>query len=345
MNIKYQAIDSENNLFDTIIQHYRIKKPIIMTSFSELPTEAQLTKNYELTSIITQALTQFIAEANPYILFNGLLDNLLRLTESEYGFIGEVFYNNTGQPYIQSYATTNISWSKETRELYDKTEKQGLTFSKLNTLYGEILKTGKYVISNNPADDPRSGGLPKGHPPLNRFLGIPFFSGDSLLGVVGIANRESGYDESLIEYLDPFLSTCGNLIQAYRNNQQKQMVERELQSYKRRLAALLEKRAEKATNEPLPVIALGEGYVYLEEQQTLSQFDKVIPLTKKESLLLHLMITHRNQVIDHQKIEAVVWKDVIVSESSLRALVLRLRKKLPGITIKTISGVGFLLAV
>lgn len=316
-----------------------------MTTFANLPTDIQLAKSYELTNAISQALSQFIAEANPYILFNGLLDNLLRLTESEYGFIGEVFYNNTGQPYIQSYATTNISWSKGTRELYEKTEKQGLTFSKLNTLYGEILKTGKYVISNNPASDPRSGGLPKGHPPLNKFLGVPFFSGDSLLGVVGIANRESGYDESLIEYLKPFLSTCGNLIQAYRNNQQKQVVEKELESYKRRLAALFEKQASVADKEAMTAITLGESYVYHEDQQTLTQFGEVIALTKKESLLLHLLATHRNQIIDHQKIEAFVWKDIIVSESSLRALVLRLRKKIPGITIKTISGVGFLLAI
>jgi len=323
-----------------------------MTSFAELPTDVQLAKSYELTNAITQALTQFIAEANPYILFNGLLDNLLRLTESEYGFIGEVFYNNTGQPYIQSYATTNISWSKETSDLYQKTEKQGLTFSKLNTLYGEILKTGKFVISNDPANDPRSGGLPKGHPPLNRFLGIPFFSGDGLLGVVGIANRQSGYDESLIEYLRPFLSTCGNLIQAYRNNQQRQMVEQELLSYKRRLAALITKREEADNNQSAtrqdddrPAVILGNGYTYVEKHNTLLFNNEVLPLTKKESLLLQLLVKHRNQVTDHRTIESFVWKDVVVSESSIRALVLRLRKKLPDITIKTISGVGFLLAV
>lgn len=323
-----------------------------MTTFAELPTDVQLAKHCELTNAITQALTQFIAEANPYILFNGLLDNLLRLTESEYGFIGEVFYNNTGQPYIQSYATTNISWSKETSELYQKTEKQGLTFSKLNTLYGEILKTGKFVISNDPGNDPRSGGLPKGHPPLNRFLGIPFFSGDSLLGVVGIANRQSGYDESLIEYLQPFLSTCGNLIQAYRNNQQRQMVEQELLSYKRRLSALMAKRTEAeekqlASNDETDTadIILGHGYTYIESQHALMLNNEVLPLTKKESLLLQLLVEHRNKVTDHRTIESFVWKDVVVSESSIRALVLRLRKKLPEITIKTISGIGFLLAV
>jgi len=325
-----------------------------MSTFSELPTDVQLAKNYELTNAIAKALSQFIAEANPYILFNGLLDNVLQLTDSQYGFIGEVFYNNTGQPYIQSYATTNIAWSQETRELYEKTEKQGLTFSKLNTLYGEILKTGKYVISNAPAKDPRSGGLPHGHPPLNKFLGIPFYSGDNnLLGVVGIANRKGGYDESLIQYLQPFLSTCGNLIQAYRNNQQKQVVEQELQSYKRRLAALFKKHpeisSEKTTSSAKASaeqgIPLGNNYSYLEHQQTLTRDNEIIPLTKKEASLLHLLVNHRNQVVNHQQISSFVWQDVIVSESSSRALVLRLRKKLPSITIKTVRGVGVLLSV
>jgi len=322
-----------------------------MTSFAELPTNIQLAKNYALTNAITKVLSQFIAEANPYILFNGLLENVLQLTDSEYGFIGEVFYNNTGQPYIQSYATTNIAWSQETRELYKKTEKQGLTFSKLNTLYGEILKTGKYVISNNPAKDPRSGGLPNGHPPLNKFLGIPFYSADNLLGVVGIANRESGYDESLIEYLQPFLSTCGNLIQAYQNNRQKQAVEQELQSYKRRLAALFEKHPEISSKKPSSKtnteqgIKISDDYSYLEQQQTLTCNNDVVPLTNKESSLLHLLVTHRNQVVNHQQITSFVWQDVIVSESSSRALVLRLRKKLPGIAIKTVRGVGVLLSV
>jgi len=326
---------------------------MIMSTFSDLPTDVQLAKSYELTNAIAKVLSQFIAEANPYILFNGLLENVLKLTDSEYGFIGEVFYNNTGQPYIQSYATTNIAWSPETQELYEKTEKQGLTFSKLNTLYGEILKTGKYVISNAPSKDPRSGGLPHGHPPLNKFLGIPFYSGDNLLGVVGIANREGGYDESLIQYLQPFLSTCGNLIQAYRNNHQKQVVEQELQSYKRRLAALFKKHPEisrqqtanNAEANPEQGILLGDNYSYLEHQQTLTYNNEVVPLTKKESSLLHLLVTHRNQVVNHQQISSCVWQDVIVSESSSRALVLRLRKKLPSIVIKTIRGVGVLLSV
>ncbi len=311
--------------------------------------ENQLAKNYELTQAITHALSQFIAQANPYILFNGLLDSLLELTDSEYGFIGEVFYSNTGLPYIQSYATSNISWSMETRDLYEKTERQGLTFSKLNTLYGAILKTGKYVLSNDPANDPRSGGLPKGHPPLNTFLGVPFYSGETLLGVVGIANKHEGYEDSLVDYLTPFLETCGNLIQAYRNNQQKLQVEQELMSYKRRLAALVEKQSfqknHSAWQKPITTgesnpTPIGLGYHYDSNQKRLLLNEEPVSLTRKESLMLELLMAHINKVVDHLTIESFVWKNVVVGESSLRALMLRLRRKIPGINIQTISGVG-----
>lgn len=318
--------------------------------------EIQFSQNYLLMDAITQTLSKFITETNPFILFNGLLDKLLELTKSEYGFIGEVFYSNNGQPYIQSYATTNIAWSDETRKLHQETADKGLAFTKLNSLYGEILKTGKYVLSNDPANDPRSGGLPKGHPPLNKFLGLPFYSGETMLGVVGIANKSGGYDESLIDYLAPFLSVCGNIIQAYRNNQQQHIIKQELQSYKLRIAALIAKQQATVENksdfplskETMPnktdtVIHLGENYTYYNKHKTLQQGEEHIPLTKKETMLLHLLITNHGQLVTHREIESYVWEDVIVSESSLRALVLRLRKKLTGLTIKTISGLGFIL--
>jgi hypothetical protein len=46
----------------------------------------------ELLSAITTVLSHYIAETDPYILFCGLLDSLLEMTDSEYGFIGEIFY-------------------------------------------------------------------------------------------------------------------------------------------------------------------------------------------------------------------------------------------------------------
>ena len=56
-------------------------------------------------------------------------------------------------------------------------------------------------------NDPRSGGLPSGQPPLNAFLGLPFFHGETLVGVIGIANRPGGYSEADVTYLDRVVRT------------------------------------------------------------------------------------------------------------------------------------------
>ncbi len=149
------------------------------------------------------------------ILFDRLLKDLLSLTQSEYGFISEVLYTPSGEPYFKSRAITNIAWNRTTREFYEKNISSGLEFYNLNTLFGAVFTSGKPVISNDPSTDPRSGGLPEGHPPLNTFLGLPLYSNSELIGMVGIANRPDGYNESLVEFLQPFLATCGSLIKKY----------------------------------------------------------------------------------------------------------------------------------
>ncbi len=285
----------------------------------------------QLLNAITIVLSNYITETDPYILFNGLLDTLLDITNSEYGFIGEVFYTPDKQPYIKSYATTNISWNKETRDLYHKTKRKGMLFSRFDSLYGAVLKTGQLVVSNQPTADPRSCGLPHGHPPLNSFLGIPFYGGGELLGVVGIANRKKGYHISLAESLQPFLTSCGNLIQAYRQNLKNQQIEAELCKYKERLL-ILDKS-----------ISLGAGYSFTPSAQTLFHHGEAILLTKKELKLLEILALNHNTPVSSITIENHVWQGVLVGESSLRSLLLRLRKKLPDLLIKTISGLGYML--
>lgn len=317
-----------------------------MVTFDSLPIEEQLYRNRQLLKTVSRALSQFVAEVNPFILLNGLLDDLLELTESEYGFIGEVFYSDTGNPYIRSYATTDISWNKGTQDLYEATSAKGMVFSKLDTLYGEVLKTGQHVISNNPCADPRSGGIPEGHPPLRSFLGVPLYSGSNLQGVVGIANRDGGYDTSLLEYLAPFVTVCGDLIHAYRNNRKNLQLEEELQSYKRRVSALTQRQVMSKSTASLPDFEqLADDCVFESSENRLTCKNKKIELTNKEAQLLKLLVSHRNQVVKYQTLEEELWKDMVVSESSLRALVLRLRKKAPSANIRTITGIGYMLSL
>ena len=57
---------------------------------------------HELLLAISHAQGQFIVDADPRDLFDKLLDELLKLTDSEYGFIGEVLYVDDGTPFLKT---------------------------------------------------------------------------------------------------------------------------------------------------------------------------------------------------------------------------------------------------
>jgi PAS domain S-box-containing protein len=206
-----------------------------------------MTQNYQadndsitgLLRAITQAQSYFISDVKPRILFEELLSNLLILTKSEYGFIGEIRHRQNNIPYLKTHAITNIAWNEETRKFYEDNIENGLEFDNLNTLFGKVITTGEPVISNDPYHDPRRGGLPEGHPPLNAFLGLPFYQSNRLIGMVGIANRKGGYDEQMIHYLQPFLATCANIIEAYRVNKQRLQIENALRDSESKNRAIL----------------------------------------------------------------------------------------------------------
>jgi signal transduction histidine kinase/ActR/RegA family two-component response regulator len=110
----------------------------------------------------------------------------------------------------------------------------------MNSLFGHVILNKDTLIANDPKSHPSSCGIPDGHPPLNHFLGIPFFEqGEKKMnGMVGIANKPGGYTQEDVDFLEPFVVTCSNLIQAYAAVQEN-----------KRLINTLEENVEQRTNE------------------------------------------------------------------------------------------------
>jgi GAF domain-containing protein len=148
--------------------------------------------------------------------FDSLLTEILNTTQSEYGFIGEVFVGEDGRPYLKTHAITNIAWNEETRTFYEDNAPQGLEFRNLRTLFGAAISSARPVISNDPAGDSRSGGLPTGHPAMHCFLGLPLMDEEGMVGMLGVANRPGGYDEDLLEALSPLSSKTARLLRLHR---------------------------------------------------------------------------------------------------------------------------------
>lgn len=138
------------------------------------------------------------------------LDGLIKVTNSDYGFIAAVEADEQGR-YLRTHAVTDISWNADTRKLYEESKAQGMIFRNPKTLFGRVLTEGQTIVANEVQHDPRAGGRPPGHPPLNSFLGLACGRGDQLSAVVGLANRPGGFSGGLIADLEPaaiFIDAC-----------------------------------------------------------------------------------------------------------------------------------------
>ena len=186
--------------------------------------------NFKLLKAIVAIQSSFIGEKDIRTAFSSMLTCLLDVTDSKYGFLGEVLVSEEGAPYMIAHALTDISWDEETKKIYDQSMAKGFEFRNLNTLFGVTLATAKPVVSNDPKNDPRGGGLPKGHPGMKNYMGIPIKFDGKMVGMLGVANRERGYSEEIMHALEPILVTAGSMIQSMRSISRNDTIERDLQS-------------------------------------------------------------------------------------------------------------------
>ena len=177
--------------------------------------EGKLGLQRKMLDVLHKSTTSFVERGDIRSTVESMLDALLELTSSDYGFAGEVLFDE-GIPYLKTHAITNIAWDKETQDLYEEKMSTGFEFRNLDTLYGEVMTSRERVLSYDPANDPRAGGLPDGHPAMKSFLGVPIFYGDDLVGMYGIANASNGYGEEIQDLLKTFNATYGVLINSKR---------------------------------------------------------------------------------------------------------------------------------
>ncbi|MCP4598393.1 diguanylate cyclase [Neptuniibacter sp.] len=253
---------------------------------------AELAKRNQILSTIDSLREDFIKETAALALFPELLESLKSLTDSEYGFIGEVQYDQTGSKYLKVYAISNLSWNEETNRLYESFFDNGIEFKKLDNLFGRAITHGNTVISNDPVNDDRSSGLPKGHPELTSFIGIPVFFGERLVGEIGLANRNGGYDESILNDLAPVVDALGQIIVGRWDRQARLEAEKELK--------------ELASTDPLTEVSNRRSF----ESKLIDEMARANRYEEPLSLLM-LDIDHFKEVNDHYGHDA---GDIILKE-------------------------------
>lgn len=182
-------------------------------------TEAQLLKSQELLSSVQTAQSKYIVDGNAQEIFDYLLNTLMKLTNSEIGFINEIYIDNNNQKKILNLA---------------KASHAKLDYSKLVDLiidnYYKIIKKNdidsidELLIDNNVDSINYRLHLTEYYSQIKNFIRMPLFFGGEVVGIAALANSSNGYSNELYTFLEPFVSTCSGIIHAIRTNKNEKKV-------------------------------------------------------------------------------------------------------------------------
>ncbi|WP_372972923.1 PAS domain-containing protein [Marinobacter sp.] len=178
--------------------------------------DLRLERQARLLNMLHDSLTAFVLEGRFRTTLDTMLNNLIALTGSEFGYLAEVLYDHGEKPYLRVQSITDISWDESSSEMLSRVGTDRFEFRQLDNLLGACIRERKPVVIDPSMPGVSFDRLPPGHPEVRTFLSVPIFIGPELVGTFALANREEGYDNALIEFLRPFSATYGVIINSQR---------------------------------------------------------------------------------------------------------------------------------
>lgn len=135
------------------------------------------------------SLYDMAVEASSVRRLEDVLDVALRhcldLTASEFGFIGLVSEDEASMDIVA------IQGFHPAKAFYQEHR----TIPLRPNLFSMVVMEDRPVRSADAIADPASIGQPRGHPPVKAFLGVPLRLDGNPIGMIGLANRPSLYEE------------------------------------------------------------------------------------------------------------------------------------------------------
>ena len=140
------------------------------------------------------------------LLYDSILQEMLKLTDSRYGFIG-MFKN------AEETASFLCSLNLQDNDADKMDAGQAMDRPLGAHPYSiEELSSGPVII-NGLNGKKKVSGFPDDHPPFDNYLSIPLRSAGRLVGVLGLANRADGYALDMPENITLAIEFCSELIE------------------------------------------------------------------------------------------------------------------------------------
>lgn len=281
---KYRADDRrilEAGQPESIIEHYTIagevqiintfKVPIkdengnsiaILGFFSDITSFKKAEEDARRKNAVLNAINRIFKEAltceTEKTLASTCLSIAEELTGSKFGFLGEINHNGK----FDTIALSDPGWDNCTMSKSDSSLL--LSNMEIGGIWGKVIKENTSLIINDPSSHPDSIGIPEGHPEITSFLGIPIRSAGKVTGMIALANKEGGYNQSDLDSIEKLSISINEVLKAKR--------------VEKRIARMAQEILEVST----PVIRIWEGIVIapligmLDSQRTQGFMDRFL---------------------------------------------------------------------
>ena len=210
------------------------------SELSELQRQTdELTFSNALLNAISRAQSRFIATDNPHLLFDDLLHDLLLLTGSRFGFIGEIIWDDPDAPSLSTFSLSYVDADDAIQPLGRLGSAQ-MVITNLHDFPGDPLTSEEPVLVNNAGNTLLQHQVSPDLVQLDTYLSLPCRAGKRLVGLIGLANRPKGYDDVLINILRPIQTTCASVIEGLRHIHSRHIAEQQSRSSQARWQVLIE---------------------------------------------------------------------------------------------------------
>jgi len=141
------------------------------------------------------------------------LNEIITLTESKYGLIGEILFEDIAFPYLHVLGLEDRNWSSKERSQFSDKLQQGINFRKLDGLFGQVRSTTSTVISQEKISDALISGWPVDHPEFKNVIAIPLHGKKTVIGILMLANSNIDYTLAVENDLLVILQVLSNYIE------------------------------------------------------------------------------------------------------------------------------------
>jgi len=194
--------------------------------------EENLDRQQRVLALLSESQQHFLLARDTPSAMQDLLEPLISITEARFGLIGEMVTLENQPSMLEIPALSNKSFNSGVSQLFatrPQAYKGKLRIAAFeNAAMRRVLQRGSTLISNEAQTLGLETLAPGVIPSLDSFIALPCLYNNVVLGVIGLGNRPGGFDQDMVQLLQPLAQALGLLMHARELEIARQKAEHEL---------------------------------------------------------------------------------------------------------------------